>query len=171
VAPHAFDGAHCNDAYEDTMCYAIAPMVRNGTIGQFFDYRNDDYWSLPGHPLPWWTVDENRFLCPDASCNVVSGGDPLAPARLPRPPQRHPGKRAQGHVKVQARHGRHGRWRVRLRAAGTGRGIVVVRCRRYARGQLRTVFSSSTRLPRTLSHTVRCGGSRPQAQLLLAATS
>src|SRR3954454_284491 len=43
VAPHAFDGAHCNDAYEDTMCYSNSPLVADGDRGQFFDYGNDDY--------------------------------------------------------------------------------------------------------------------------------
>src|SRR3954470_2538253 len=81
VAPHAFDGSHCNDAYEDTMCYSNSPQVADGDRGTFFDYGNDDYWSLPNKPLAWWTVDENRFLCPDAACNVIAGGspDPVTP--------------------------------------------------------------------------------------------
>src|SRR4051794_9519554 len=83
VAPHAFDGAHCNDAYEDTMCYANSPLVADGDRGQFFDYGNDDYWSLRGRPLAWWTVDETRFLCEEATCNAVAGGD--ADAGLPAP--------------------------------------------------------------------------------------
>jgi hypothetical protein len=70
VAPHAFDGSHCNDAYEDTMCYSNSPEVADGQRGTFFDYGNDDYWDPPsGAPLPWWTVNLNRFLCPDTSCN------------------------------------------------------------------------------------------------------
>jgi len=73
VAPHAFDGAHCNDAYEDTMCYSQAPVVQSGQRGQFFDYGNDDYWDPPqGAGLPWWTANLNRFLCPDAACNVAA---------------------------------------------------------------------------------------------------
>ena len=77
VAPHAFDGAHCDDAYEDTMCYAQAPRVAGGQRGLFFDYRNDDYWDPPGGTgLPWWTANLNRFLCPDAACNVTpASGD------------------------------------------------------------------------------------------------
>jgi hypothetical protein len=78
TAPHAFDGAHCDDAYEDTMCYSQAPKVSNGQRGQFFDYQNDDYWDPPsGAPLPWWTANLNRFLCPDAACNVsaATGND------------------------------------------------------------------------------------------------
>ena len=75
VAPHAFDGAHCDDAYEDTMCYSQAPRVAGGQRGQFFDYGNDDYWDPPnGAPLPWWTANLNRFLCADATCNVAAPG-------------------------------------------------------------------------------------------------
>src|SRR4051812_46676342 len=134
VAPHAFDGSHCNDAYEDTMCYPNAPLVGDGQRGQFFDYGNDDYWSLPGSPLPWWTVDENRFLCPDASCNVVPGADsppdPLGPATQHPTARPRATKRARGHVRMHAR--RHGRglWGVSVRASGTGRAVVLVRCRR-----------------------------------------
>jgi hypothetical protein len=76
TAPHAFDGAHCNDAYEDTMCYSNSPHVGGGQRGQFFDYGNDDYWDPPsGQALPWWTANLNRFLCPDAACNVATTGD------------------------------------------------------------------------------------------------
>lgn len=79
VAPHAFDGAHCDDAYEDTMCYSQSPRVASGQRGQFFDYGNDDYWDPPqGAGLPWWTANLNRFLCPDAACNVAAaGGAPI----------------------------------------------------------------------------------------------
>jgi hypothetical protein len=75
TAPHAFDGAHCNDAYEDTMCYSNSPRVTSsGQRGQFFDYGNDDYWDPPsGQSLPWWTANLNRFLCADATCNVAAG--------------------------------------------------------------------------------------------------
>jgi hypothetical protein len=73
-APHAFDGAHCNDAYEDTMCYPEAPPRAGGAFGaQFFDYGNDDYWALPGQSLGHWTVDRSPFVCPDVSCNVPGG--------------------------------------------------------------------------------------------------
>ena len=85
VAPHAFDGAHCSDAYEDTMCYSQAPRMQNGQRGQFFDYGNDDYWDPPqGAGLPWWTANLNRFLCPDASCNVAATeGTPVVPGPDP----------------------------------------------------------------------------------------
>jgi hypothetical protein len=179
VAPHAFDGAHCNDAYEDTMCYSNAPQVAEGRRGQFFDYGNDDYWSLPGAPLPWWTVDENRFLCPDASCNVVAGGggepDPAAgsaplvtPASAtPAVPSSSARRGARPRVRMRAHRYRHGVWRVRLRASGDGRGVVIVRCRRHRRGQVRTVLTRATRLPRTLHGRVRCVASRPRARLFV----
>src|SRR4051812_9695418 len=144
VAPHAFDGAHCNDAYEDTMCYSNSPWVADGDRGQFFDYGNDDYWSLPGRPLAWWTVDLNRFLCDDATCNAVGGdGVPADPAAAVTPTGRRAAapKRARSHgrVKMRAKRRRHGMWKLRLRAVGSGRGVVVVRCRRARRGQVRTV--------------------------------
>src|SRR3954447_556468 len=178
VAPHAFDGSHCDDAYEDTMCYSNSPEVADGDRGTFFDYGNDDYWSLPNAPLAWWTVDENRFLCPDASCNVIAGGSPDPPtpddpnaATTVRPTpettvspsraRRHP------HVHLKARRYHHGLWRVRLRATGEGHGVVVVRCRRHRRGQVRTVLTRTTRLPRTLHGRVRCRASRPRARLFL----
>src|SRR3954470_18987745 len=121
VAPHAFDGAHCNDAYEDTMCYSNSPLVADGGRGQFFDYGNDDYWSLPGKPLAWWTVDLNRFLCGDATCNAVAGASadpPAAPATPvtpigPAAAQRR--KRSHGRVRLHARRRAHGVWKLRLR--------------------------------------------------------
>jgi hypothetical protein len=174
VAPHAFDGAHCNDAYEDTMCYSNAPLVADGDRGQFFDYGNDDYWSLPGRPLAWWTADENRFLCGDATCNAVGGdGVPEQPAGTTVTPTVTPAAaprrtRSHGRVKMRATRRRHGVWKLRLRAVGSGRGVVVVRCRRARHGQVRTVMHRSTRLPRTLHGRVRCRASRPRARLLLA---
>jgi hypothetical protein len=177
VAPHAFDGSHCNDAYEDTMCYSNSPQVASGRRGTFFDYGNDDYWSLPGEPLAWWTVDENRFLCADASCNVV-GGSTSDPAPDPGPnattvvtpaPESvvTPAGSHRPHVRMRARRGHHHLWRVRLRASGEGRGVVVVRCRRHRGGQVRTVLTRATRLPRTLHGRVRCVASRPHARVFV----
>src|SRR3954452_3891420 len=162
VAPHAFDGSHCDDAYEDTMCYSNSPEVADGDRGTFFDYGNDDYWSLPGAPLPWWTVDENRFLCPDAACNVVAGGGSPDPAPVDGPdsstvvrptPETMVTPASAGrrpHLRMRARRGHHGLWRVRLHASGDGRAVVVVRCRRHRGGQVRTALRRATRLPRTL---------------------
>jgi hypothetical protein len=73
-APNAFDGMHCDDAYEDTMCYPHAEKRGGGAFeNEFFDYGNDDYWDPPkGKPLGWWTANLNRFVCQSASCNTVA---------------------------------------------------------------------------------------------------
>jgi hypothetical protein len=203
VAPHAFDGSHCNDAYEDTMCYSNSPQVGNGQRGQFFDYNNDDYWDPPhAAPLPWWTVNLNRFLCPDAGCNVAPGAietpgvnttlaPPIGPdadgdgvpdsqdncPSVANPDQTNSYGDARGdacekrppraHLKLRvSRHGRNV-WKVRLRATGQGRGVIVLRCRRQAHGQVRTVFTRVTALPRTIRRNVRCVASRPRAKLFV----
>jgi hypothetical protein len=62
VAPHAFDGAHCNDSAEDVMCYTSA--TSNDTGGAVFDYGRDDYWDPATGKLGWWTVNLSKFLCP-----------------------------------------------------------------------------------------------------------
>jgi hypothetical protein len=80
-SPSAFDGAHCDDAYEDTMCYPQAPRRGSGAYQrQFFDFGNDDYWDPQGGALPWWTVNLSRFLCPNIVCNVPS--DPTTAGQL-----------------------------------------------------------------------------------------
>lgn len=76
VAPHAYDGAHCNDSAEDTMCYVSATSTDTGVAA--FDFRNDDYWDPRANSeyistfgpyltmdgkLPWWTVNLSAFLC------------------------------------------------------------------------------------------------------------
>ena len=61
VAPHAFDGAHCNDSAEDVMCYTSATSTDTG--GPSFDYGNDDYWD-GSTKLNWWTVNLSKYLCP-----------------------------------------------------------------------------------------------------------
>jgi hypothetical protein len=191
-APHAFDGSHCNDAIEDTMCYSNSPRVSTGQRGLFFDYRNDDYWDPPaGAALPWWTVNLNRFLCPDATCNLAPGPDAPAAApdadgdgvpdatdncpRVANPDQTNgygDGRgdaceaRAKPKLKMTAK--RHGSlWKLKLRAFGSGSGVVSVRCRQRRGGQVRTVYTRTTKLPRTLTRRVRCGISRPKAQLAL----
>ena len=83
VAPNSFDGAHCGDSAEDTMCYTSQTAVDPG--GADFDYNNDDYWdplanpsypfdypsSAPGGKLPWWTVNLSAFLCnTPATCDA-----------------------------------------------------------------------------------------------------
>jgi hypothetical protein len=86
VAPHAFDGAHCDDSAEDVMCYTSATSYDHGDLA--FDFGNDDYWDpiadrtgnnlLPGAPvpeaqkLPWWTVNLSRYICPIEGCSSPS---------------------------------------------------------------------------------------------------
>ena len=79
VAPHAYDGAHCNDSAEDTMCYVSANSIDTGPAD--FDYGNDDYWDPAANPsyggtpgkLPWWTVNLSAFLCDSpASCHQAA---------------------------------------------------------------------------------------------------
>src|SRR4051812_2775009 len=153
-APHAFDGSHCNDAIEDTMCYSNSPRVATGQRGTFFDYRNDDYWDPAGGALPWWTVNLNRFLCPDTSCNLVPGadapaagpdsdGDGVADAadncpRAANPDQGNTygdghgdaceARTTRARLKMSAKR-RGSLWKLRLRATGSGRAVVMVRCR------------------------------------------
>jgi hypothetical protein len=171
-APHAFDGSHCDDAYEDTMCYSNSPAVADGKRGTFFDYNNDDYWSPAGAPLAWWTVDLNRFLCPDSACNQVAGGtaapDPVATNPSPTPSRTPAEVRSHGRVRLRAKRDRGGLWKLTLRATGEGNGVVIVRCRRTNEGQVRTVFHRAIRLPRALHTRVRCGASRPRARLLVS---
>jgi hypothetical protein len=79
-APNAFDGAHCDDDNNDTMCYTGAATDQvNSTVAQF-DYQKDDYWdpgaSKPttqnqsGSPssnadkLQWWAVNLSQYICP-----------------------------------------------------------------------------------------------------------
>lgn len=78
-APHAFDGAHCNDDDNDAMCYtAQSSFDSGGPIGKF-DWNNDDYWDASADVvdsvtakanLTWWTVNLSKFICPP------SGGVP-----------------------------------------------------------------------------------------------
>nr|MDP8943759.1 hypothetical protein [Actinomycetota bacterium] len=98
-APHAFDGAHCDDAYEDTMCYSRAPRRSSGHYQSlFFDYGNDDYWDPPGGaPLPWWTVNLSRFVCPTPACNAPTAGPPPDASSRPGKSRRRgsPGRRSR----------------------------------------------------------------------------
>jgi hypothetical protein len=192
AAPHAFDGSHCNDAYEDTMCYTNSPQVADGQRGRFFDYRNDDYWDPPGGtPLPWWTVDLNRFLCPDAGCNVSPGavnssvqgpdadGDGVTDAADNCPHVANPDQlntygtkrgdaceRRPAHARLRVRARRHGSlWKLRLRATGSGVGVFTIRCRTHPRGQVRTVYTRRANLPAIVRRTVRCRAGRPHARL------
>jgi hypothetical protein len=185
VAPHAFDGAHCDDAYEDTMCYSTAPRRSSGQRGLYFDYGNNDYWDPPrGNGLPWWTANLNRFLCPTAACNVAPGtgydvtagrdtdGDGVpdstdacptiagdacgtAPAATAR----------KARVTIKAKRKGKKRWKVTLKARGQGRALITLRCRPKRRRAVRTVMAKRTKLPRTIRKTVRCA-TKPRARAL-----
>lgn len=85
-ALHAFDGAHCNDDDNDTMCYIGAATHDSGAAQ--FDFGKDDYWDLgaskptadplnDGYPTvsaeklgwdtaksPWWAVNLSKYICP-----------------------------------------------------------------------------------------------------------
>ena len=167
VAPNAFDGAHCDDAYEDTMCYSQAPKVAGGQRGGYFDYGNDDYWDPPsGAPLPWWTANLNRFLCPDAACNIASqAGDTIV--REPETGDDDTSladaepRTAKLSVRLKAKRAKKG-WKVAVTARGEGTALVTLRCRPKRRSAVKTVLSKETRLPRTLHATVRCA-SKPRA--------
>jgi hypothetical protein len=82
-APHAYDGAHCNDDDNDVMCY-IAEATHDSGAAQF-DYGKDDYWDL-GASMPtatnngypelsaeklggglkpaWWALNLSKYICP-----------------------------------------------------------------------------------------------------------
>ena len=86
-APHAFDGAHCDDSAEDVMCYGTPTTPDTGS--EAFDYNNDDYWDPAANPargstatLPWWTVNLSRFVCSTPGC----GATPPPPTPPPPPP-------------------------------------------------------------------------------------
>jgi hypothetical protein len=80
VAPHAFDGAHCNDDKNDAMCYTKESAFDSGSPQ--FDYKHDDYWdpgatasgnpSSPAEKLKWWAVNLSRFVCPVDSCTSAN---------------------------------------------------------------------------------------------------
>ena len=176
------DGAHCTDAYEDTMCMPGAPPRSSGEYhALYFDYGNDDYWDPPGFALPRWTVNLSRFVCPDVGCNVPGGsasgglldsdtdGVPDALDPCPTTPgtdceaggadadasRRRPG----GGARVRASARRRGNvWRLRIRTTGQGHARVSVRCRR------RAVYRRTVTLPRTLRVSVRCAV-RPRAHV------
>jgi hypothetical protein len=70
VAPHAFDGAHCNDSAEDVMCYTSATSFDSGPPA--FDYGRDDYWDPASSKLSWWTVNLSKYVCPSTDCSTAA---------------------------------------------------------------------------------------------------
>ena len=78
-APNAFDGAHCDDDNNDTMCYTAVGTYQVTSPDAQFDYGKDDYWDRgaekptaqnpDGSPntnerLGWWTLNLSRYICP-----------------------------------------------------------------------------------------------------------
>ena len=73
VAPNAFDGAHCDDDNNDTMCYTGAASDQISSSDAQFDYGKDDYWD-PGATatstptantkLAWWALNLSKYICP-----------------------------------------------------------------------------------------------------------
>jgi hypothetical protein len=158
-APNLAPGGHCDDAYEDTMCLPTARRVANGDQGLYFDYGNDDYWDPPAGPaLGWWTADLNRFLCPDATCNVPAGSvtPPAAPPAAPKRP-------AAAKLQVRASRHRHF-WRLSMQARGSGHALLTVRCRARGARKASNVLVRETALPKRLVAKVRCR-TRPRAKL------
>ena len=158
-APNNGDGSHCNDAYEDTMCTDDAPSVLPGAKFEsaYFDFRNDDYWDPPaGRPLPWWTVNLSRFVCPDAACNLP-GVDASAlprPEPVPRPRVRRSSRRRPAVAVDSTRAGRF--WSVSVRVRGSGTARVAVRCQPTRRSRTRAVYERKAKLPTSLRAKVRC---------------
>ena len=101
VAPHAFDGAHCDDDNNDTMCYSASTTVTSEAPQ--FDFRKDDYWDPgasksttadDGYPRlnsemlgwnlstasrstpAWWALNLSRYLCRPVllGLRVIGGG-------------------------------------------------------------------------------------------------
>jgi hypothetical protein len=173
--PNSNGGGHCTDAFEDTMCAHSAPPVTSTGLRQalFYDYNNDDYWD-PSGSLPWWTVDESPFICPDATCNippdtpVVENDEPVSlpvghvftpsPARVARRPR----LTARAHRLASRRS-----WRVKLRIRGSGAALVVARCRMRHGTRRHVVTRRRVALPRHLRLTVRPCVDRPRMRLRL----
>lgn len=186
-APHAFDGAHCDDAYEDTMCYPLAPRVAgDGYQREFFDYRNDDYWDPAGGALSRWTVNLSRFICPDVACNTttttptlsdilgrtISGllvscptgaafnGQGCAANTTTDPSTEVARGKSTPLLRFSTRRLRAGKWRALIRVTGAGTTRVTVTCKRA--GRKHRILSRRLTAPRRVRAVARCD-SRPRA--------
>ncbi len=79
VAPSAFDGAHCDDDNNDTMCYTGQAADQVSSPEAQFDYGKNDYWdpgaTTAGYPdapiekLGWWALNLSKYVCPPAGAN------------------------------------------------------------------------------------------------------
>jgi hypothetical protein len=90
-APNAFDGAHCDDDNNDTMCYTGEATDQANSTDAQFDYHKDDYWdpgaskpttqnpdgspSAPTDKLGWWALNLSQYVCP-----LPSGASATTPA-------------------------------------------------------------------------------------------
>ena len=95
-APNAFDGAHCDDDNNDTMCYTGEATDQANSPDAQFDYHKDDYWdpgaSKDGSPsssankLRWWAVNLSQYICPLPGGLFAVQQQPgiLIPRRTPR---------------------------------------------------------------------------------------
>jgi hypothetical protein len=155
AAPNTYDGSHCRDAREDTMCSADSPTVSSGERGLFFDYKNDDYWDPAGGALPWWTVNLNRFVCPDVNCNVP-GGAPQTEPTAAEPEKKARPLRLKQKVRRSKNKKKRDLWTLRLRLSGEGRAQVDVRCRKRAKAKVSAVLVKRLKAPRNIRTSVRC---------------
>ena len=98
VAPNAFDGAHCDDDNNDTMCYRGQANDQVTSDTPQFDWGKNDYWDLgasqpttddDGYPRlnsemlgwnlstasrstpAWWALNLSRYLCPPVLSGVT----------------------------------------------------------------------------------------------------
>lgn len=91
VAPNAFDGAHCDDDNNDTMCYTGQAADQVSSAEPQFDYGKNDYWDLgatrpttdddgyprdPTEKLGWWALNLSKYICPPATDGTVDCAGP-----------------------------------------------------------------------------------------------
>lgn len=78
-APNAFDGAHCDDDNNDTMCYTGQAADQVSSPQAQFDYGKDDYWDpgattagypdVPAEKLGRWALNLSKYVCPPAAAD------------------------------------------------------------------------------------------------------
>ena len=91
LAPNAFDGAHCDDDNNDTMCYTGQASDQVSSEEPQFDYAKNDYWDVgatrpttldDGYPrastekLGWWALNLSKYVCPPAPNGTVNCASP-----------------------------------------------------------------------------------------------
>lgn len=92
VAPNAFDGAHCDDDNNDTMCYTGQATDQVTSPDPQFDYGKNDYWDPgatkpregdngspdDGEKLGFWALNLSKYVCPPAADGTASCSSPNA---------------------------------------------------------------------------------------------